>query len=262
MEKGILKRSFEKMGADVNFGSPRRGEFNLDVVNRKFVVETSNDDILNELSILNVDANDRHLLLLRKVPIKNRIGKTIDHNMIRYLLGHDERDWFVAGVPDDSRASTVQQAKDALRPEMATTSIKNKDKMKNRNKRKNKGFQRQGEWFFIPVTDTFTGKDIIHKNEPITRGRSKPHIVSEIVRKGGRTVYVNSVGNEISIRQYDILPGGQKFGWRQMVADAKVYGRGTMRHPDHKTLKLPGWHRIIPNTENEASQMGTLTFYD
>jgi hypothetical protein len=261
MEKEILKRSFEKMGAGVNFGEPQRGEFNLDVVNRKFVVETASDDILSQLSVLSVDVKDRHLLLLRKKPIKNRIGKTIDFDLDRYLVGHDERDWFVAGVPDGARVSTVQQAKDALRPDMATDSIKSKGKMKNRNKRKNKGFLRQGEWFFIPIGNEIDDSDIIHKDEPITRGRSKPHVVSEIVRKGGRTVYANSSG-EISVKDYQNLPNHLQYSYRQMVADANVYGRGTVRHPDHKTIQLPGWHRILSNTENEASHMGTLTFLD
>src|SRR5688572_14425834 len=57
-----------------------------------------------DLSVLQVQPQDRHLVLLVKKP------QTKD----RFLCGHDEREWFVAAVPGN--ATTVAQAREALKP--------------------------------------------------------------------------------------------------------------------------------------------------
>jgi len=219
--------------------------------------------VLNSFTVLDVDAKDRHLLLMRKETVLNRRNEPMDFNKFKFLLGHDERDWFVAGVPDGSTASTVQAAKDILRPDVATRSIKKRGKLKNRNKRRNKGFVRQGEWFFVPASRDFEDA-LVLKNEPIVRaGGGKPHIVSEVVRIGGRIVHVRwDHPDGLSEEEFKKIPKEDRRGFRRMVADAKVYGRGVVRHPDHKTIKLPGWHEVVPNTENNASQMGSMTFLD
>lgn len=79
---------------------------------------------------------------------------------------------------------------------------------------KNEKVIRQGEWFFVPANDVTPG--IVHRNTAINRfipRAGKPHIVDEIG-----------------------------------LADA-VYARGGVRHPDHKTIKLRGWHRVVKNLE-------------
>ena len=58
-----------------------------------------------QLTVLQTDSSDRHLLLLVRVDAEKKE---------RFLCGHDEREWFVAAVP--GTASTVSQAKDALQP--------------------------------------------------------------------------------------------------------------------------------------------------
>ena len=47
-----------------------------------------------------------------------------------------------------------------------------------------------------------------------------------------------------------------------MYRDANVYARGRVRHPDHKTIFLNGWHRVLMNTENEAPGMRKVVFLD
>ena len=37
-----------------------------------------------------------------------------------------------------------------------------------------------------------------------------------------------------------------------MVRDAEVFARGGVRHPDHKTIHLDGWHRVYLNRERFA----------
>ena len=40
-----------------------------------------------------------------------------------------------------------------------------------------------------------------------------------------------------------------------MRRNAGVYVRGKVRHADHKTIVLHGWHRVLMNTEGEAKAM-------
>ena len=47
-----------------------------------------------------------------------------------------------------------------------------------------------------------------------------------------------------------------------MKRDAAVYVRGEVRHPDHKTVYLEGWHRVFMNTENRSMAMRFLAFLD
>ena len=41
-----------------------------------------------------------------------------------------------------------------------------------------------------------------------------------------------------------------------------VYVRGKVRHADHKTIALHGWHRVLMNTEDQASAMRNVAFLD
>lgn len=93
----------------------------------------------------------------------------------RFLCGHDECQWFVAAVPGS--ASSVREAKEALKPEVVRESqARHKVKTKRRNKRKNDGFIRQSEWFFVSCPDMVVDEMLVLKNEPLRRGRGKPHM--------------------------------------------------------------------------------------
>lgn len=47
-----------------------------------------------------------------------------------------------------------------------------------------------------------------------------------------------------------------------MSRDAVVHARGRITHPDHATVVLPFWHRVVPNTESQALASRTLAFLD
>jgi hypothetical protein len=47
-----------------------------------------------------------------------------------------------------------------------------------------------------------------------------------------------------------------------MRRNASVYVRGHIRHADHKTIILHGWHRVLMNTENQAKAMRNVAFLD
>jgi hypothetical protein len=57
-------------------------------------------------------------------------------------------------------------------------------------------------------------------------------------------------------------PRAKAWGWQSMLRNAGVYVRGRVRHADHKTIVLHGWHRVLMNTEGEAQAMRNVAFLD
>ena len=153
----------------------------------------------------------------------------------------------------------MRSAFESLRPPLAQEALaKAKVRRKNRNKRRNAAFIRQGEWFFVPRPDfVVPSRHLILHNEPLSRGAgSKPHMVEEIYRRGGESVYVSrryKGGEPITPEQYVKLiqqkPHMEQLGWRIMRLNPTVYARGKVRHRDHKTIKLPFWHEVAMATE-------------
>jgi hypothetical protein len=47
-----------------------------------------------------------------------------------------------------------------------------------------------------------------------------------------------------------------------MRRNPKVYVRGRVRHPDHATVTLDGWHEVFSNTEHLSKAMGDVVFLD
>lgn len=136
-----------------------------------------------------------------------------------------------------------------------------------RNRRHNRAFIRQGEWFFIPQPDLVVDSKLVLQGEPLARGRGKPHMAEFAYRTGGETVYVSSdCPQGVTEAEYKALltrkPSAKRLQWRTMRRNAAVYVCGKVRHPDHKTVKLSGWHQVLPNTESQAASMRHLTFLD
>jgi hypothetical protein len=116
MNSKTIANQFVRMGARFRVVRPdnvprnrRRSDYALDIVSDKwgqlFEMQLSAErEAQSEMSVLQCDRHDRHLLLLVKTPTAND----------RFLCGHDEREWFVAAVPGG--ASSVAQAKLALLP--------------------------------------------------------------------------------------------------------------------------------------------------
>lgn len=271
MQTKQIRKAFEKIGARVNTriargalrGSLRDGnDVQVDIVRDKegevfdiAVREGANPDV----SVVDCRPKDRHLLMM----IRSASGGETS----KLLCGHDERHWFAAAVPFG--AANVKGAKEILKPdEAADSQNRRKVRTKNRNRRKNKGFIRQGEWFFIPQPDLKVPEKMILKKEPIRRGQGKAHIVEELYREGGQTVYVNGTHREgLTERERKELfkrePQTKRQNWQTMRRNPEAFGRGKVRHLDHKTVELKGWHRIVPNTESESwAASGPLVFLD
>lgn len=225
---------------------------------------------LDRLEFVTADMQpDRqHLLLMVKRVNAQRTIVSKD----KFLCGHDERHWFIATVPDKNGIANVSDAMEALKPnEVIASQLRQGVRPKNWHKRRNAGFVRQGEWFFIPEP-TFQPdpNHMILRNEPIQRPFGKPHIVAEVLRMGGERVYVHHRHpNGLLEQEYrDLIlrqPSAKKWNWRVMQRNPQVFARGKVRHPDHKTIVLPFWHRVAMATERGTVSGGrpaTVVFLD
>jgi len=247
--------------------------------NYRFEIDVKKDkkgeyfDILSspevDIDVVNIDVKDRHLLLNAKIPNVNPFEKP---DMIKALCGHDERHWFSSQV--NASATTIANAKDFLKPKEVVESQKRKNvKKKNWNKRTNDGYKRQGEWFFIPAKISNPNPDLILEKEPLVlsgRRGGKPHIARYAFRRGGDTVYIpnnmfNKGDTKIDWEERSRVNAGltnderndffkkypftKEWSWRPMTRNPELYVKGTIRHPDHKTITLRGWYKVIVNGE-------------
>jgi hypothetical protein len=268
MNANLLDSKFARIGARLKIAeTPTRrnrtsGPVSLDVqADRKgeFFEILRAPDAEAEIAVLDVQPADRHLLLLV------RDGK----DKSKFLCGHDERHWFVAGIPESAPVGTVRQAKEALKPaEVQSVQARKGLKARARSRRRNAAYVRQGEWFFLPVAEMAVDEKLVMRDEPLRRGNGgKPHWADFCIRTGGETVYVCSryPSGVAEARYKTILAGNPKaksWGWRTMLRNPGVYVRGRIRHADHATITLHGWHRVLMNTEGQSKAMKNVAFLD
>ncbi len=212
-----------------------------------------------EVAILDVQPADRHLLLMVREGREKH----------KFLCGHDERHWFVAAVPESAPVGTVRQAKEALKPaEVQLAQSREGLRAEARNRRKNSAYRRQGEWFFLPAPEFVVEESLVLRNEPLQRGNGgKPHWVEFCYRSGGETVHVcTRHPNGVTPSEYAAIlnrnPKARTWNWQIMRRNPGVYVRGTVRHADHKTIVLHGWHRVLMNTENQSKARWNVAFLD
>jgi len=263
MDTLLLTTKFRQIGANlqvrtanqIRFGDRPRG-YSIDILNTRkgetFDLVVAEDDL--DVRVVDSDPADRHLLLLvnsRTAPVRRK-----------FLCGHDERHWFIAGV--EAAVSSVRQAKEALKPQTVQIDQDRKRvKSKNRNRRRNAAFVRQGEWFFVPAPDLKPDEWLVLRDEPIRRGRGKPHVVEFLFRRGGIPVRIcRNYPNGLTESEYAALirrdPDKAKLAWRNMIREPEAFAKGRVRHPDHKTVVLRNWHRILPNNEVRNTNMAFL----
>ncbi len=266
MDVNVLQRQFARIGARALVrwldGRQIRGAVALDIGRDRFGelfdIQVSNEAPAN-VEVLHLEPKQRHLLLMSRSEADEK------H---KFLCGHDERHWFVAAVPEKSAVSTVRTAMEALKPaEVVGQQFRQHVRRKNWNRRRNEAFIRQGEWFFVPEPQLTVNAKLVLTNEPLRRGRGKPHMVEFLYRSGGETVYVSSqrpngvtqgVFNAILSHQ----PEAKHWHWTTMRRNPSVYVKGRVRHADHATITLHDWHRVLMNTETQAAAMRHVAFLD
>jgi len=231
-----------------------------------------------ELLLAHAEPRRRHLLLLVRDegPLRKPLARPV---CSRYLCGHDERHWFAAAVPERAPAATVRQAMAALRPVQVRWSLfRNGVRTQDHDRRRNRGYLRQGEWFFVPLPRFRPRDGTVHRDEPLQRGSGKPHVAQELFREGGMWLYLpaypvpapewdgpdpNRGLTEVQLVRFRRrFPEFANHPWRHGRLDPTAYARGRITHPDHRTLVLPFWHQVVPNTESEARAGQNLAFLD
>lgn len=268
MDTMLLENKFARIGARLKVGdlTARRarttGALSLDVQSDRkgeFFEIALQPGADAQLDVLDVQASDRHLLLL----LRDGQDKS------KFLCGHDERHWFVAGIPEAAPVGTVRQAKEALKPvEVRVAQARKGLKGKARSRRKNAAYVRQGEWFFVPAPGLTVDDKLVLRAEPLRRGNGgKPHWADLCYRTGGETVYVCSRHpNGVTVAQYQRLlsrnPKAKTWGWRTMMRNPGVFVKGRIRHADHKAIVLHDWHRVLMNTEGQSKAMKNVAFLD
>ena len=181
----------------------------------------------NQVRVIDVDCKARQLILLVKEPERQYKVRRWDYikrdyveemqktpnNLRKLLCGFDEKHLFIAQLPDNQRV--VNKIKDAHRIL--------KPQIIAKNKKKNNRIKRQGEWFFIPITHkeqeliNLYQKNVLKKVR-IGNGGGNPHIANQLLRIKDNT-----------------------------------FVKGKISHIEHKTLKMPGWFKVIKNLESTRS---------
>lgn len=274
METTLVEKKFETIGARVKLGSPRGfhssvgSEFTIDIHNDEdgpfFDIRAIPD---KELSVLDIQKKDRHLLLMTR---------DTRGNPLRYLCGHDERHWFTCAVP--GAITTVAQAKQALKPPEVVQAeiaggVRKKDLQKRRRKLASGGkIIRQGEFMFIPDPNMVvkeTGLSTVLRNEPMRRGRGgNAHYAEYLFRRGGVTVHVcRKFPNGLTDTEYaehmKRNPADKIMPWQIMKRDPEAFVKGRITHKEHSTVDLKNiWHKVALNTENLAAGARHVAFLD
>ena len=259
-----LEKHFAAIGAPLEVRyEPAATDYRFDVVRgRRGEFFELRGSRIDTLLVQHVDRASRHILVCgsehgdrRTKAFERRRRQAAPPRVSRFLCGHDERHWFVAGIGDP--VTTVRDAKLSLAPAAIRDAVARE---RHRDRRHNDLFTRQGEWFFVPAQlPPLAGWTPIHRHEPITRGRGKAHWCEELIRHGGVTVRLYQ-GREIGEAEFAaLIAKNPKLAFRTMTRDAVVYVRGRVRHDDHATIQLRGWHRVYLNSEFTT---GRVTFYD
>jgi len=88
-----------------------------------------------------------------------------------------------------------------------------------------------------------------------------------VYRSGGEVVWVcrwypqglTETGYRAVLRAFS---KARNWGWTQMTREPTVYVRGKVWHPDHRTIVLDDWHRVMMNTEREVPGVRHIVFLD
>jgi len=257
MNLNKLNKQFSRIGARVDVRATRAGfAVNIGRDQRGSLFTIDVNPAVTQVHAIDPQPRLRHLILQAQ-----------GAGAGTFLCGHDERDWFAAAVPGGG-VSKVREAMEQLKPAAVRLAVAQAGvKLRRRNDRHNAAFVRQGEWFFLPMPQLTFDRMSIRYDEPLSRGRGKSHWVEELVRSGGELVYVSSkfpqgltetqhrkkLSNSAAYRALQVVP---------MRRNPQTFARGKVRHPDHKTIRLDGWHQVFMNTENQASSMRFLAFLD
>jgi hypothetical protein len=247
-------RAPREQAARIDVGSDRRGEFfELSLAGGRGI----------SLDVVEADRDERCLLLLVRK----------DGEKSKFLCGSHERHWFVAAIPESaSGVRGIVSAKVALQPEAMREAVA-RVRPKDRFRRRNVAYVRQGEWFFLPDWALVVNERDVLRDEPLTRGRGKDAHARP--RQGPPARVRLPPRRRDGLRQHRASRRDRHDRVRAALAVAaaarrlagdgarpELYAKGSVRHPDHNTIVLPYWHRVLMNTEQRARAMRHVAFLD
>lgn len=251
-----IGRRFERIGARAQIAAASQRE----LAGSPLVIDIQKDHageyfdikLLRQLQLRVVDTQPGHRHLL----LEAATGGARD----RLLCGHDEMHWFVAALPGASRAASVAEAKNDLKPELVQTlDNRRADRLKHRRS----DYFRQGEWFFVPCRHAPVIESEVRSRAALRRGGGKPHLCQWMFEEGERRYACRWHPKEVTADERDkILATRRKshrWDWRQVPFEPTIYVRGTITHPDHAPLLLDVWHRVERNTEPTELAVRHLT---
>jgi len=156
-----------------------------------------------------VEKRNRQLLLAA--------GSSTHNWQQKFLCGHDERDWFVAALPQKPETGSVREAFEALKPRGVLREQERKGiPRRQKQRRHTAAYLRQGEWFFVSRPNLVVVAANVRHNDVLVRDGGTPHVVEWLYRPSGRNA---------------------------------LFARGLVLHPDHKDLRLELWHQVFRNME-------------
>ena len=212
----ILHDAFSEIGAVLANETFGRG-FEIDIITQDqheaYRVQSPLDDPLT-LEVVDVHPRLRHLVLDVtgwRLPISGR-----------YLCGHDESHWFVAGLQFGRPTGTVRGAMESLKPEIVRREQRRRGVRHRKDRRRTAAYVRQGEWFFLPRPHVHVREALVERHGQLARPGGKPHWVDEIYRAPGH---------------------------------AELFVRGRVQHVDHQTITFDVWHRVVQNNEIVPAQV-------
>jgi hypothetical protein len=260
---------FEQMGARASIGglgpsTPNRHrlslaiDVSLDEQGECFDIRVARNV---RLDVLDVQLRSRHLVL----SASNGVGED------RFLCGHDELHWFVAGLPQPREifghaAGNVREAKEVLKPDLV---VRREAKTRSgKRPRKSDVFQRQGEWFFLPWPHASIDPKRVVPNGVLVRGAgSKPHVCEFLFEDGEREYHCDRYPKlaffESEYREtLQTRRKAKQWNWRPLPYRGDIYVKGWIRHPDHRPLLLDIWHRVEVNKEAHQLAMSRMVYRD
>lgn len=217
----------------------------------------------NRLEVLDVDTSLRQLVLAvdeaersfavamsrraslpEGATIVRRSGETVwveqrtDGRLRHFLCGMDEAHLFIAMLPFE--VDTVEAAHEALRPPIVSEL----------EARTSAPTVRQGEWFFValPASEEREVSSLARRTLPVRRNVGIAEAAG--IRRIGRP----HVAEEVLVVK----------GIPDAAGDTseRVYVRGSVRHPDHRTIVLPAWRRTIENRESISAPVEGIDWID
>lgn len=199
-------------------------EFQDHIVKTKWTTPNHLSDIRKKFRVIR--ETERELVYVNKTSAATRY----------FLLGVDERQLFIAQTTNP--VTTVDEAHRSLGKTVQFAEGK-------------RGTTRQGEWFLLETSEetreqiekalqqnrTAIKKDVDIGRETGTRS-GKPHIASESVSLPPK-----------------VLQHGHP------VREKRIFVRGKIRHPDHKTVHLTHWREVVRNSEENSGDRQTTGVY-